>query len=63
MFTHPYLASAFAREPQRDLPARADQQRLARPCRNLAEASGLAAPPSRWMARSLKRSRPAALAS
>jgi hypothetical protein len=63
MFTHPYLARVLVRERQRDLLARADQQRLARQCRNLAKASRRPAPPSRWMARSLRRSHTAALAS
>jgi hypothetical protein len=63
MFTYPYLASALGCERQRDLLARAHQQRLARQCRTLAQASRRPAPASRWIARTLKRSRPAALAS
>jgi len=38
MFTHPDLASDFASERQRDMLARADQQRLVRQLRDLARA-------------------------
>ena len=63
MFTHPYPASEIARERQRDMLARADQQRLVRQLRDLARASRRAQR-ARWrMTRPLKRSRPAALPS
>jgi hypothetical protein len=43
MFTHPHIGSQLARERQRDMLARADQQRLARPLRGPARASRRAA--------------------
>ena len=63
MFTHPYLASQLATERQRDMLARADQQRLARQLRGLARASRGAARAQRRLARPVRRSRPAALPS
>lgn len=58
MFTNPYLVGEFARERQRDMLARADQQRLARQCRTLAQARRPARA-DRRMARFLRLSRPA----
>jgi hypothetical protein len=63
MFTHPHLASEFARERQRDMLAQADQQRLVRQFRDLAKASRRAERAQRRTTRSLKRSRPAVLPS
>jgi hypothetical protein len=63
MVTHPYLESAFVRE---WLARPAGPGRPAAPGPlgpQPAKGSRLAAPPSRWIARLLKRSRPAALAS
>jgi hypothetical protein len=62
MFPHPHLVSELVRARQRDLLARADEQRLLRQCCDLARA------PQRtgriWqMIRSAKRSRPAVLPS
>ncbi len=63
MFTHPHPASELARERQRDMLARADQQRLVRQLRDLARASRRAQR-ARWrIPRPLKRSRPVALPS
>jgi hypothetical protein len=62
MFTHPHLVSELARARQRDMLARADQQRLVRQFRDLTQV-----PPRtervRRMTRSAKRSRPAVLPS
>ena len=63
MITHPHLATALARERQRDLLARAAQQRLARHCRAHARPPRHTAPARPRMPRFLlRRSRPAALA-
>ena len=63
MFTHPYIGSQFTHERQRDMLARADQQRLARQLRDLARASRRAQRAQWPMTRPLKRSRPAVLPS
>ena len=63
MFTHPHLASQLATERQRDMLARADQQRLARQLRGLARASRHVAWAPRRLTRPVRRSRPVALPS
>jgi hypothetical protein len=63
MFTHPYIASQLTAERQREMLARAHQQRLARQLRGLARAARRAQRADRRRTRPLKRTRPAALPS
>lgn len=63
MFTHPHLASGLARDRQREMSLRRPSSATLRQLRDLVTASRRAEPTQRRMARSLKRSRPAALPS